>query len=77
MPAIVRKDYWVTRILRAIAAEPELRSQVIFKGGTSLSKGWRLEIEPSRRVTAFGTYPIHPSVGMMFPEPELNCGTKR
>jgi len=42
LPAIVRKDYWVTRILRAIAADPELRSQVIFKGGTSLSKGWRL-----------------------------------
>jgi hypothetical protein len=42
LPILVRKDYWVTRILRAIASDPALRHQVIFKGGTSLSKGWRL-----------------------------------
>lgn len=42
LPIFVRKDYWVTRILRAISNDPQLRSQVIFKGGTSLSKGWLL-----------------------------------
>lgn len=42
LPILVRKDYWVTRILRAIASNDTLRRQVIFKGGTSLSKGWRL-----------------------------------
>ncbi len=39
---LVRKDYWVTRVLRAIAADPALSGRAIFKGGTSLSKGWRL-----------------------------------
>lgn len=39
-PAIVEKDYYVTEALREIAkaAGPH----VIFKGGTSLSKGWAL-----------------------------------
>lgn len=36
----VEKDYWVTSILRIVVRE--LPSQTIFKGGTSLSKGWRL-----------------------------------
>ncbi len=39
-PAIVEKDYHVTEALRAIALG--LGSRVIFKGGTSLSKGWNL-----------------------------------
>ena len=34
----LEKDYWVTAILRAIAGD--CREQVLFKGGTSLSKGW-------------------------------------
>jgi hypothetical protein len=42
LPALVLKDYWVTRILRAIASDETLCRHVIFKGGTSLSKGWRL-----------------------------------
>ena len=42
VPELVEKDYWVTRVLRAIAAEEGLNKQVIFKGGTSLSKGWKL-----------------------------------
>jgi hypothetical protein len=37
-PAIIEKDYYVTEALRAVAARPGL----IFKGGTSLSKGWNL-----------------------------------
>jgi hypothetical protein len=39
-PAIIEKDYFVTEALRIIANSYENR--VIFKGGTSLSKGWNL-----------------------------------
>ena len=39
-PAIIEKDYYVTEALRIIAAVAGQR--VIFKGGTSLSKGWNL-----------------------------------
>jgi predicted nucleotidyltransferase component of viral defense system len=42
LPAFVLKDYWVTRVLRAIATDPGLEGRAVFKGGTSLSKGWRL-----------------------------------
>lgn len=39
-PAIIEKDYFVTEALRVIA---EIAAEkVIFKGGTSLSKGWNL-----------------------------------
>ena len=41
-PEIVYKDYWATSALRAIASDPNLHKQIIFKGGTSLSKGWKL-----------------------------------
>ena len=39
-PAIIEKDYYVTEALRIIAATAG--EKVIFKGGTSLSKGWNL-----------------------------------
>jgi len=39
-PAIIEKDYYVTEVLRIIAMID--RTKVIFKGGTSLSKGWDL-----------------------------------
>ena len=39
-PAIIEKDYYVTEVLRAIAGA--VGDRVIFKGGTSLSKGWNL-----------------------------------
>ena len=39
-PAIVEKDYYVTEALRIIAETAA--DKVIFKGGTSLSKGWNL-----------------------------------
>lgn len=39
-PAIIEKDYYVTEALRIIAAVAG--EQVIFKGGTSLAKGWNL-----------------------------------
>ena len=38
--AIVEKDYWVTEALRVISRE--FGDGVVFKGGTSLSKGWHL-----------------------------------
>jgi hypothetical protein len=38
-PAIIEKDYYVTEALRVIAASGD---KVIFKGGTSLAKGWDL-----------------------------------
>jgi len=38
--ALIEKDYYVTEALRVI--EHESGSKVIFKGGTSLSKGWNL-----------------------------------
>lgn len=34
---LIEQDYWVTYILRALAASP-YRDQVVFKGGTALSK---------------------------------------
>ena len=39
-PALVEKDYYVTEALRIIARD--FAGKVIFKGGTSLSKGWNL-----------------------------------
>ena len=39
-PAIIEKDYYVTEALRIIAAT--VGEKTIFKGGTSLSKGWNL-----------------------------------
>jgi hypothetical protein len=39
-PAIIEKDYYVTEALRIIAtAAPD---KIVFKGGTSLAKGWNL-----------------------------------
>jgi hypothetical protein len=37
-PAIVEKDFWVCWILKHLFAEPILKNQMVFKGGTSLSK---------------------------------------
>ena len=39
-PAIIEKDYYVTEALRIISVTAG--DKVIFKGGTSLSKGWNL-----------------------------------
>ncbi len=42
-PAFVERDYWITEILRSIAKPiPDVDARIVFKGGTSLSKGWRL-----------------------------------
>jgi len=39
-PAIIEKDYYVTEALRVLANASG--SKIIFKGGTSLAKGWNL-----------------------------------
>jgi predicted nucleotidyltransferase component of viral defense system len=39
---LIVKDYWVTRCLLALSEADSLRGRVVFKGGTSLSKGFRL-----------------------------------
>lgn len=39
-PAIIEKDYYVVRALRAL--QDAVPGQFVFKGGTSLSKGWNL-----------------------------------
>ena len=39
-PATIEKDYYVTEALRIIAAAAP--DKIIFKGGTSLAKGWNL-----------------------------------
>lgn len=41
-PASIEKDFWVCWTLRELFALPESGAHLTFKGGTSLSKGWRL-----------------------------------
>ncbi len=51
--ASVEKDFWVCWTLRELFALPEYGPHLTFKGGTSLSKGWKLierfseDIDPS------------------------------
>lgn len=37
-PAIIEKDFWVCWLLKKLFNAPELTGQLVFKGGTSLSK---------------------------------------
>ena len=37
-PAVIEKDFWVCWVLKQLFADPELGTQLVFKGGTSLSK---------------------------------------
>lgn len=41
-PAVVEKDFWVTWVLDRLFADAELARLLMFKGGTSLSKVYRL-----------------------------------
>lgn len=50
-PALIEKDYYVTEALRVLAQEAG--DQVIFKGGTSLSKGWNLIARFSEDIDIF------------------------
>jgi hypothetical protein len=40
--ASIEKDFWVCWTLRELFALPDLGPHLTFKGGTSLSKGWKL-----------------------------------
>ncbi len=37
-PAIVEKDFWVCWVLKQLFADPQLKTRLVLKGGTSLSK---------------------------------------
>jgi hypothetical protein len=55
--AFVERDYWITEILRSISQPIEdYEANVIFKGGTSLSKGWRLLQRMSEDVDVIVTF---------------------
>jgi hypothetical protein len=41
-PWLVEKDFWVCWLLREIYESPTLRANLVFKGGTSLSKVFRI-----------------------------------
>lgn len=42
LPAqVIEKDFWVTAILQTVFTLP-VAKQLVFKGGTSLNKGWKL-----------------------------------
>jgi len=41
-PTSVEKDYWVVLVLHALFSSPDFSSRLTFKGGTSLSKAWKL-----------------------------------
>lgn len=42
VPAVVEKDFWVTWTLKQLFSHPTLSTQLMFKGGTSLSKVYGL-----------------------------------
>ncbi len=42
IPASIEKDFWVCWTLRELFALPSTGASLTFKGGTSLSKGWKL-----------------------------------
>lgn len=45
LPAqVIEKDFWVTAILQTIFSLP-IAEHLVFKGGTSLSKGWKLSVQ--------------------------------
>ena len=37
-PAVIEKDFWVCWVLKKLFDDPELVTQLVFKGGTSLAK---------------------------------------
>jgi predicted nucleotidyltransferase component of viral defense system len=63
--AVIEKDFWVCWILKVLNEIPELKGNITFKGGTSLSKAWGLierfsediDIAINRKV--FGQEPPH------------------
>jgi hypothetical protein len=61
-PAVIEKDYYVTEALRIIAVTAG--DKVIFKGGTSLSKGWNLIQRFSEDIDVFlDPHAFQPALG--------------
>lgn len=58
--AFIEKDYWITEILRVIA--DSLGERAIFKGGTSLSKGWGLLDRFSEDIDLFVDPKVQPAL---------------
>ncbi len=56
----VEKDYWITQILGVIART--LPERAIFKGGTSLSKGWGLLDRFSEDIDLFVSPTVEPAL---------------
>ncbi len=52
-PAIIEKDYYVTEVLRTIANADNTINSIMFKGGTSLTKGWNLIARFSEDIDIF------------------------
>lgn len=85
--AIIEKDYYVTETLRAIAAASvaqiaaagiqqdstnRISNTIIFKGGTSLSKGWNLIARFSEDIDIFlDPLAFHPPLGKRAIDREL------
>ncbi len=59
-PHFVEKDYYVTEALRI--AQQNLVGRVTFKGGTSLSKGWRLISRFSEDIDLFVNPHVEPAM---------------
>jgi hypothetical protein len=67
-PQIIEKDFWVCWTLRELFALPNIGSMLIFKGGTSLSKAYRLierfsedvDVSLDRAVLGFGDESSNP-----------------
>jgi predicted nucleotidyltransferase component of viral defense system len=63
--AVIEKDFWVCWILQLLNEMPELKGNITFKGGTSLSKAWGLidrfsediDIAVNRKI--YGQQPPH------------------
>jgi hypothetical protein len=56
----VEKDYWITEILRRVAET--LGDRAVFKGGTSLSKGWNLLDRFSEDIDLFVNPAVEPTL---------------
>lgn len=68
--AIIEKDYYVTEALRIVAKKAG--DKVIFKGGTSLSKGWNLIQRFSEDIDLFpDPLAFHPPLGKRTIDREL------
>ena len=62
-PVIIEKDYWVSWLINVLFSCPYLQRDIVFKGGTSLSKGYNainrfsedIDISLSRKLIGFNT----------------------